>query len=581
MSNYGNEAERTISGYGPLPAPPLIGREQEVKNICTCLQHPKVRLLTLTGTGGVGKTRLGLQVASELKKLFADGVHFVSLAAISDHSVVTLTIAQTFGIKEARGRQPFELLKELLREKHLLLLLDNFEQVEKAAPNLSELLDACSRLKIVVTSRAVLHLQGERIFPVLPLVLPDLRHDEDLEQYAAVALFLQRARAVKPDFQLTSSNKQTIAEICIRLDGLPLAIELAAARMTILSPPALLERLEHRFQLLTKGASDASARQQTLWNTLTWSYELLTPGEQQAFRRLSVFVGGCTLKAVEHVCKQIDGPKLSVLDAVESLLDKSLLRQAEQASDEPRLLILETIREYGLETLTARGELEATRQTHAAYYLAFAEEAEPKLLGAEQDSWLNRLEQDHENLRAALDWSLEHIDEHVETALRIGGALWRFWWARGYLTEGRNFLERALHAGGEAKAAVRAKALNAAGILNGLQGNYARAAQFCQESLALFQTLGDQQGAATALQMLGQMAGWQSKFAAARSLAEEALELFRDAGNKWGIASSLDTLATVALNRGEYVKAYSLAQEALALSREVEIERILPTRSGF
>ncbi len=569
MSNYGNEAEHTISGYGPLPASPLIGREQEVKNICTCLQRPEVRLLTLTGTGGVGKTRLGLQVASELEQFFADGVYFVPLAAISDPDLVMLTIAQTFGIKEARGRQPFDLLKELLREKQLLLVLDNFEQVEEAAPNLCELLDACSLLKIAVTSRAVLHLQGEHIFPVLPLVLPDLKHDEDLEQYAAVALFLQRARAVKPGFQLTNSNKQTIAEICVRLDGLPLAIELAVARMKILSPRALLERLEHRLQLLTGGASETSARQQTLWNTLTWSYELLTPGEQQVFRRLSVFVGDCRLKALEQVCKEVDGPKLSVLDAVESLLDKSLLQQVEQEGDEPHLRMLETIREYGLETLTARGELEATRQAHAACYLAFAQEAEPHLLGAEQDSWLNRLEQDHENLRAALDWSLEHADEHVETALRIGGALWRFWWARGYLTEGRNFLERALRADRGAKATVRAKSLNAAGILNGLQGNYAQAKQFCQEGLVLFRALDDQQGVATALQMQGQMAGWQSKFAAARSLAEEALELSREAGDKWGIASSLDTLATVALNRGEYVKSYSLAQEALALSREV------------
>ena len=572
MSNYVNEAEYAISGYVPLPVSPLIGREQEVKDICTRLQRPEVRLLTLTGTGGVGKTRLGLQVASELEHFFADGVYFVPLAALSDPDLVTLTIAQTFGIKEARGRQPFDLLKGLLREKHLLLVVDNFEQVEEAAPNLSELLDACSRLKIVVTSRAVLHLQSEHVFPVLPLVLPDLKHlsdDEDLEHYAAVTLFLQRARAVKPDFQMTNSNKQTIAEICVRLDGLPLAIELAVARMKILSPRALLERLEHRLQLLTGGASDASARQQTLRNTLTWSYELLNPDEQQVFRRLSVFVGDCTLKALEQVCKEVDGPKLSVLDAVESLLDKSLLQQVEQEGDEPHLRMLETIREYGLETLTARGELEATRQAHAAYYLAFAEEAEPKLLGAEQDSWVNRLEQDHENLRAALDWSLEHADEHVETALRIGGALWRFWWAHGYLTEGRNFLERALRADRGAKATVRAKALNAAGILNGLQGNYAQAKQFCQESLVLFRALGDQQGVATALQMQGQMAGWQSKFAAARSLAEEALELSREAGDKWGIASSLDTLATVALNRGEYVKSYSLAQEALALSREV------------
>src|SRR5207237_170024 len=383
----------------PAQLTPLIGRAQEVAAACTLLRRPEVRLATLTGTGGIGKTRLALQVATDLLADFADGICFVSLAAVSDPDLVVATIAQTLGLKDSGGQPPLELLKTSLLEKCLLFLLDNFEQVAAAAPQLSELLGACPHLKLLVTSRAVLHLRGEHEFPVPPLALPDLTQlpeSETLAQVAAVALFLQRAWATKPDLQLTAPTARAIAEICVQLDGLPLAIELAAARSKLLPPQALLARLGQRLAVLTSGAQDAPARQQTLRNTIAWSYNLLNAKAQQLFRRLSVFVGGCTLQAVETLCTSLeDGSGAEwILDGVASLLDKSLLQQTEQEGEEPRLLLLETIREYGLEALEASGEAEATRQVHAAYYLRLAQEAEPALVGPQQTRWLERLEQE-------------------------------------------------------------------------------------------------------------------------------------------------------------------------------------------
>src|SRR5437868_579871 len=354
---------------------PLIGREREVAVVCDLLARPNVRLLVLSGPGGVGKTRLSLQIATDLVDAFPDGVHVVSLAPISTADLVLPTIAQVLGLGESADLPAIERLNDYLQDRHLLLLLDNFEQVITAAPLLAELLQSCPSLNMLVTSREALHIHGAYEFPVPPLALPDLKHLPDIEtlsHYASLALFTQLALAIKPDFVLTQASARAIAEICIRLDGLPLALELAAARIKLLPPEALLARLGHRLQVLSRGDRDLPVRQQTLRNTIKWSYDLLDAGEQRLFRRLSVFVGGCTLAAVEEVCQAMGDVAVNVLEGVASLIDKNLLQQVEEANGEPRLVMLETIREYGLECLAASqedGEVEASCRAHADYYL--------------------------------------------------------------------------------------------------------------------------------------------------------------------------------------------------------------------
>jgi predicted ATPase/class 3 adenylate cyclase len=560
----------------PVQPTPFLGRQQEVASVCALLSRSDVRLVTLTGPGGIGKTRLGLQVVAELADQFADGVWFVPLAPLSDAALVVPTIMQTLSISEA-GTQPLlAQLQAALKDKHVLLLLDNFEQVVAAAEAVAEILTSCPKLRVLVTSRVVLRVRAEQEFNVPPLSLPDLTRLPELDtlsQYESVALFIERAQAVKPDFVVTNANAPAVAGICARLDGLPLAIELAAARSKLLPPQALLARLSQRLALLTSGARDAPARHQTLRNTIAWSYDLLTPDEQRLFRRLSVFVGGCPLEGVEAVSAALDGADVggSVLDGVGSLLDKSLLRQTEQKDGEPWFMMLETIREFGLETLVTSGELETSRHAHAAYYLQLAEATAPALRGPQQDVWFQRWEREYDNLRTTLNYSLEpgEARERIEMALRLCGALWYFWVLRSLAREGWTFLERALERSEGVAVSVRAKALYAAGTLAGYQGNVERSETLCQQSLALFRQSGDVAGVGNALFHLGLTRYLRGDLATARLHLEESLEASTEAGEKNIMAWSLEVLAVVDFLQGAYTRGYSHAEASLLLFREI------------
>jgi len=556
----------------PLQLTSLVGREQEAAAAGALLQRPEVRLLSMVGTPGVGKTRLALEVATDLVESFADGVFFVALAPVRDTELVLSTVAQTLGLRAIGSQSFLDLLKTYLRDKHCLLLLDNFEQVVGAAPLLADLLEACPDLKVLVTSREVLHLRAEHQFSVPPLALPDLKRlpdDRSLAHVPAVNLFLQRAQAIRSDFHLTTDNAAAIAEICLRLDGLPLAIELAAARVKVLSLQALLTRLSQRLTVLTCGARDVPERQQTLRNTIAWSYQLLDAEEQRLFRRLSVFVGGCTLEAVEAVCGMGDDlaalSGFSILDGVASLVDTSLLNATEQEDQEVRLTMLETIREFGRECLLSSGEARVLQRAHAAYYLRLTEEAELKLTGPEQGAWLKQLEREHENLRAAMQWWMDQGES--EMALRLGGALFRFWWMHGNVKEGREWLEKALMGFEEIAAPVRAKALNCAGGLATIQGRFGQAMGLLTQSLQLFREQDEPRGLITSLYFLGYIAMEQSKYAEARALGEEALALSRAMDDPGASASSLWILGSVRFFQGDYEHSCSLLEESVALSR--------------
>ena len=427
-----------------------------------------------------------MQAAADLLDDFPDGTFFVPLATLTEAELFLPAVAETLGVKET-GEQPLdESLKDYLSERRLLLVLDNFEQVLGAAPAVTELLAAAPGLKVLATSRAPLGLYGEHEFPVPPLTLPDLKRPPPLErltQYEAVGLFVERARAVKPDFSITNESAPAVAEICVRLDGLPLAIELAAARIKMLPPKAMLQRLGSRLKLLTGGARDLPERQRTLRATIEWSYALLDEGEQLLFARLAVFSGGRTLEAIEAICDAEGDLPVDAFEGVSSLLDKSLLRQEEGPNGEPRFVMLETIHEYAREKLEESAEAEEIKRAHAEYFLTLAEEAYPELKGANQLEWLESLEAEHDNMRAALSWALER--KEVEVALRLGGALWWFWSVRGYHSEGRRWLEEALAIDGRVSPESRAMALAGVGELASDQGDLDRAKEACEEGLEL------------------------------------------------------------------------------------------------
>src|SRR5215208_3132793 len=505
----------------PSQPTPLVGREREVAGVCRLLRGGGVRLLTLTGPGGMGKTRLALQVAADLVDEFEDGVFFVPLAPISDPDLVVPTVARTLDITETSGRTPEEALKDYLRNKEMLLVLDNFEQVVEAAPLVGELLSACPALKVLATSRTVLRIYGEQEFTVPPLELPDPSHPQPLErltQYEAVRLFVERAQAAKADFSVTNENALAVAKICAHLDGLPLAIELAAVRIKLLPPQAILVRLGNRLKLLTGGARDLPERQRTLRATIEWSHELLDEGEKILFARLAVFAGGCTLEAMEAVCDaERDLPLDDAIEGASSLLEKSLLRQEEGSEEsEPRFSMMETIREYAQERLEESEAAEEIRRLHAEFYLALAEEAESRLRGPEVVTSLGRLETEHDNMRAALSWSLESGES--ELGLRLGVALLWFWSARGYWSEGARWLEEALAKGGAAQPATRAGALFSLGIVLGRQSDFGRAEACYEEALALYEELGDQRRAAESIAHMAWMVAFQGDAGRATAL---------------------------------------------------------------
>jgi predicted ATPase/class 3 adenylate cyclase len=558
----------------PVQLTPLVGREREVTTVRDRLLDPDTRLLTLTGTGGTGKTRLALQVAAEALDAFPDGTFFVNLAPIGDPDLVLPTIAQTLGLTES-GSQPLrETLHTFLQDKHLLLLLDNFEQVLDAAAVVADLLAARARVRIMVTSRAVLHLRGERLYPVPPLALPSLTPLPPLErltQYAAVRLFIERTRNVQPDFVVTNETAPAVAEICVRLDGLPLAIELAAARVRLFTPLALLARLSSRLGVLTGGARDLPARQRTLRATIDWSYSLLTAEDQILFARLSVFVGGHTLEAIEAICNP-DGA-LDVLGGVESLLEKSLLEHTE-VEGETRFVLLETLHEYARERLEASGEAEELRRRHTAYFLELAQRAAVHG-GTVEAGWLERLEREHDNLRAALGWTHDRAEVELEVKLAVALAL--FWATRGYLGEARERLGGLLALQGRHRHALppdlRAEALFWLGHMLWAEADYERAAPLMEETLALCRVLGEPRVAARCLRILGHIARERGDGEQATALFREALDLARDIGDTARTAWALLGLGDVAREQGDAARLERFCAESLTLFREVSDKR--------
>jgi len=551
----------------PRPTP-LVGRERELPAIQALLSSD-ARLVTLTGPPGIGKSRLALEVAACTADEGRQGVVMVDLVPVSDPARVGEAIAQTLGIHEIPEQSALARVTEALRDRSFLLVLDNFEHVLDAASQVGGLLSTCTQLRVLATSRVPLHVAWENEFPVPPLALPELDAVPALEALAecpSVALFLARARATAPDFRLTGTNARTLTEICRQLDGLPLAIELAAPRVKLLPLTTVLERLQHRLDFLHRVGRDLPARHQTLRAAIGWSYALLQPYEQALLRRLSVFVGGFTLEAAETVCWSADQP-CEALDAINILVDASLMAR-EVALEEPRYRMLETIKEFASEQLAATGELPRMKRHHAAYMLALAEHAEPRLHGPDAAPWIQRLNREQENFRAALTWTLQ--EGEGQAALRLALALWWGWYVGGSLREGRTWIESALAAVPDPPANLRAKALYAAGVIAWRQGEFQTAAGMGEQSLHISRDITDRWGMANALFLLEMVARTQGDYAKAATLMEESLSLFRAVNDTWGVATALLGLGAIMRLRGEHRPAAHNCEESLRLFRGLQ-----------